>query len=408
MLEERESLNFDEPNLMLTRLGPVASGGRMDACSASVQNRRVEVVSCHCDVHNWDELKLENATLKENLRQLELQEEELQPSKNDEIAQALVESNIKVVEDRYEIPVPLKQDVMETLPSNYDYALKRTKMLRTSGLKNPGLKDTLTNTFPKFLSRDVEDPSPVPSASAVRAISVPAQLKISKNNDGSIHNLIKSAPDLYTLLKKRFANLNAFKQFLIAKSKGIPFQRPELNTSYFIDAVKYVQFRSFGAAITLLKEGSPDNFDQMLKKLQSNVNSAEQMRKINELKTLRNLRPWVDAEFMLCVEGRLENAELPINARHPFWGTLRILQNGGCTVLVAFIAFTHRLGRVKKLCDGPQWQCWQITRGVKQERSNISSEMFLKLPRFNCLCLLFMKFIIGYSLCCSFASCCFM
>ena len=131
------------------------------------------------------------------------------------------------------------------------------------------------------------------------------------------------------------------------------------------------------------------------------------MRKINELKTLRNLRPWVNAEFMLRVEGRLENAELPINARHPFWGTLRILQNGGCTVLVAFIAFTHRLGRVKKLCNGPPWQCWQITRGVKQERSNISSEMFLKLPRFNCLCLLFMKYIIGYSLCCSFASCCF-
>ena len=93
VLEERESLNFDEPNLVLTRLGPVASAGRMDACSASIQNRRMEVVSCHCGVHNWDELKLENAMLKENLRQLELQEEELQPSKNDEIVQALVESN---------------------------------------------------------------------------------------------------------------------------------------------------------------------------------------------------------------------------------------------------------------------------------------------------------------------------
>ena len=56
----------------------------------------------------------------------------------------------------------------------------------------------------------------------------------------------------------------------------------------------------------------------MLKKLQSNVNSAEQRRKINELKTLRNLRPCVDAEFMLRVEGRLENAELPIDTRHPF------------------------------------------------------------------------------------------
>ena len=56
----------------------------------------------------------------------------------------------------------------------------------------------------------------------------------------------------------------------------------------------------------------------MLKKLQSNVNSADQRRKIKELKTLRNLRSCVDAEFMLRVEGRLENAELPIDTRHPF------------------------------------------------------------------------------------------
>ena len=84
----------------------------------------------------------------------------------------------------------------------------------------------------------------------MRAVSVPDQLKISENNDDSLHNLIKSAPALYTL-KKRFAYLNAFKQFLIAKSKGIRFQRPQLNTSYldrgFMDAVKYVQFQSFGA-----------------------------------------------------------------------------------------------------------------------------------------------------------------
>ena len=128
----------------------------------------------------------------------------------------------------------------------------------------------------EFLLQDFEDPSPLPSTSAARAISLPAQLKISETNDDSLHNLIKSAPDLYTL-KKRFA-----------KSKGIAFERPELNTSYldrgFMDPVKYEQFQSFGAAITLLKEGSPDNFDQMLKKLQANVNSAEQMRKINELK----------------------------------------------------------------------------------------------------------------------------
>ena len=71
-----------------------------------------------------------------------------------------------------------------------------------------------------------------------------------------------------------------------------------------MEAVRYVQFLSFGAAIRLLREDSPDNFDQMLKKLYSNDNGADQMRKINELKTLRNLRPCVDTDMMLRVEGR--------------------------------------------------------------------------------------------------------
>ena len=56
------------------------------------------------------------------------------------------------MENCYEIPVSLKQDVEETLPSNYDYALKRTKTLGTSSLKNLGLKDTLTNTFAELIN----------------------------------------------------------------------------------------------------------------------------------------------------------------------------------------------------------------------------------------------------------------
>ena len=51
----------------------------------------------------------------------------------------------------------------------------------------------------------------------------------------------------------------------------------------------------------------------MLKKLYSNV-----VRKINELKTLRNLHPCVDTDMMWRVKGRLENAELPIDINHPF------------------------------------------------------------------------------------------
>ena len=42
------------------------------------------------------------------------------------------------------------------------------------------------------------------------------------------------------------------------------------------------------------------------------------MRKLNELKSLRNIRPCVDSDLMLRVEGRLENAELYVDTRHQF------------------------------------------------------------------------------------------
>ena len=41
------------------------------------------------------------------------------------------------------------------------------------------------------------------------------------------------------------------------------------------------------------------------------------MRRISELRTLRNLRPCVDDDSMLRVDGRLENAELPVETKHP-------------------------------------------------------------------------------------------
>ena len=43
VLEEREGLDVDEPNYVLTRLGPVASGGRMNVRSDQFQSRRVGV-----------------------------------------------------------------------------------------------------------------------------------------------------------------------------------------------------------------------------------------------------------------------------------------------------------------------------------------------------------------------------
>ena len=59
VLEERESLDPNEPNYVLTRLGPMASGGRVHACSDLVQSRRTAVETCHCNVHKCGELKEE-------------------------------------------------------------------------------------------------------------------------------------------------------------------------------------------------------------------------------------------------------------------------------------------------------------------------------------------------------------
>ena len=67
-----------------------------------------------------------------SFRNLNKRSQVIQPSKNDEKARSLVEPHIKVVNERYEIPVPLKQDIIDDLPNNYDYVLKRTNALRVS------------------------------------------------------------------------------------------------------------------------------------------------------------------------------------------------------------------------------------------------------------------------------------
>ena len=154
VLEEREGLTPDEPNLVLTRLGPIASGGRVSSCGEYVSVHRTQVAnnvkySCDCS-----KLKLENSDLKQKLRDLELQDEVIQPSRNEDIAREIVESNIKIVDDRYEIPVPLKTDVVERLPNNYHSALNRTLLIQKRALKNVKLREILLNTFQELLNEN--------------------------------------------------------------------------------------------------------------------------------------------------------------------------------------------------------------------------------------------------------------
>ena len=81
----------------------------------------------------------------------------------------------------------------------------------------------------------------------------------------------------------------------------------------FLKVVKYVQSRNFGAAIKLLSGGSPDKFEALV----SNATDPDEKRRVNELKTLRNLRPCIGQDLLLCVYGRLENADLPVDTKHP-------------------------------------------------------------------------------------------
>ena len=150
VIEEREGLNHDDPNYVLTRLGPIASGGRVSVKSYLRGTMKVGV-DASCNVNECDRLKLEITSLKERLRNYELDDEIVQPSQNDELTRQLVEPHIKVVNERYEIPVPLKTDVVSSWSNNFTGALERTKSLPCKALKDPKLKLTLTETFQELV-----------------------------------------------------------------------------------------------------------------------------------------------------------------------------------------------------------------------------------------------------------------
>ena len=104
-------------------------------------------VDTSCNANECERLKLETTGLKERLHNHELDDETVQPSQNDVLTRQLVEPHIRVVNERYEIPVPLKTDIVGTLSNNFTGALERPKSLRSKALKDLKLKLTLSETF---------------------------------------------------------------------------------------------------------------------------------------------------------------------------------------------------------------------------------------------------------------------
>ena len=139
--KELESSNWNEPKLVITRLGPIASGGRVQGSSKSVRALRVETISSDPDCRLCDKLQQELPTVN-ILHEYKLLDEEVLPSKNDELTCGLVEPFIRVVDGRYEMQVPFNPDVLKKLPNNYDIALKRTLSMRRTAAKNSQLKET--------------------------------------------------------------------------------------------------------------------------------------------------------------------------------------------------------------------------------------------------------------------------
>ena len=120
--------------------------------SKPCQTLKVQTTSECCDECECDQLKQEISELKDSLRNYEIDDEVIQPSVTDDIARQLVESNVRVKNGRYEIPVPLKTNMLKSLPNNYSNALHRTQSLRQKALKNDELKRMLVDTFCEMIN----------------------------------------------------------------------------------------------------------------------------------------------------------------------------------------------------------------------------------------------------------------
>ena len=81
--------------------------------------------------------------------------------------------------------------------------------------------------------------------------------------------------------------------------------------------MQHLQLKTFGPVVERLRRGSSDDFAAILRSMNGKRKNSDDSRRINKLKTLRNLRPCVGADSLLRVDGRLENSELPIDSKHP-------------------------------------------------------------------------------------------
>ena len=139
-------MNAEEPNCVLTRLKPIASGGQVKHESPAINSLKAQVHETG-DLCRCKQLERKVSSLKQTWRELELEDEVVQSSRTEVKVRELVEAKVKVVEGRYEIPMPLKCEVIEKLPNNCASAVGHTESLRRSVLKNVETFSDNASTF---------------------------------------------------------------------------------------------------------------------------------------------------------------------------------------------------------------------------------------------------------------------
>ena len=134
----------------------MASGGKLPLYARDTKVLRVQarvandnLWQCKLDLEAHDR---EIAALKGQLWGLAVQNKALDLSRNDEISKGLIEPNVKLCDDPFEIPLPLKADV--EVPNNLALARDRDIALRKKAFKQHDLCEFLVETMQNLKSED--------------------------------------------------------------------------------------------------------------------------------------------------------------------------------------------------------------------------------------------------------------
>ena len=139
VLEERMGAQ-NQPHAIHTPIGWVASGGNTIEENLTYRSMKMKI-------HPVLDDKMQKVVeLQEIIRDLTFQDKEIQLSVSDKKAQKVVESGTRVIEGRYEMPVPFK-DNLRKLSNNYLLAFKRLKGPRQKMLKSPEREPALQATM---------------------------------------------------------------------------------------------------------------------------------------------------------------------------------------------------------------------------------------------------------------------